>query len=180
MNDKFLVDYKMNTGKNFSKAGGFVRILKNHSLRYLFYGRITEYTHSKIILWICKIHLNRIKAKQGLEIDFSGKSIGKGLQLIHPFSITVNPSAKLGENVVLFKGCTIGSIRSGKRAGVPQIGNNVVICCNAFICGGISIGSNVLIAANSFVNFDVPDNSVVIGNPGVIKEKENPVEDYIK
>ena len=36
-----------------------------------------------------------------------------------------------------------------------------------------------MIAPNSFVNFDVPDHSIVIGNPGVIHRKENATEGYI-
>ncbi len=36
-----------------------------------------------------------------------------------------------------------------------------------------------MIAPNSFVNFDVPDHSVVIGNPGIIRKKENAVFGYI-
>lgn len=39
-------------------------------------------------------------------------------------------------------------------------------------CGGGKIGNRVLIAANSFVDFDVPDDSLVLGNPGVIKGKK--------
>lgn len=46
------------------------------------------------------------------------------------------------------------------------------------LCGGIHIGSNVLIAANSFVDFDVPDNSIVVGNPGTIHHKEEATKDY--
>jgi serine O-acetyltransferase len=47
------------------------------------------------------------------------------------------------------------------------------------ICGNVTIGNDVLIAAGAYVNFDVPDNSVVIGNPGVIHHKENPSKDYL-
>ena len=46
-------------------------------------------------------------------------------------------------------------------------------------CGGVRIGNDVLIAANSFVDFDVPDHSLVLGNPGVVKHKENATGDYI-
>lgn len=53
--------------------------------------------------------------------------------------------------------------KRGKRAGTPLIGNKVYIASGAVIVGKIKIGSNVLIAANSFVNFDVPDNSIVVG-----------------
>lgn len=85
----------------------------------------------------------------------------------------------LGENVSLFKGCTIGTVRSGKRQGSPIIGNKVVVGLNATIVGRCHIGNGVLIAANSFVDFDVPDNSLVFGNPGAIKHKENASADYL-
>lgn len=46
--------------------------------------------------------------------------------------------------------------------------------------GGVKIGNNVLIAPNAFVNFDVPDNSIVIGNPGkIIKRDSSPSAKYI-
>ena len=50
---------------------------------------------------------------------------------------------------------------------------------NSTIVGKIKIGNNVLIAPNSFVNVDVPDNSVVVGNPCKIIYKENATENYI-
>ena len=64
-------------------------------------------------------------------------------------------------------------VKSGKRQGVPTLKNHIYIGANASIVGGITIGNDVLIAANSFVDFDVPDNSLVIGNPCIIKHKEN-------
>ena len=91
-----------------------------------------------------------------------------GIRLIHPWNITVNDNAQLGKNVTLFKGSTIGVIEHGKKRGYPIIGNNVTVCANATICGNVKIGDNVLICAGAFVNFDVPDNSTVIGNPGTI------------
>lgn len=50
---------------------------------------------------------------------------------------------------------------------------------NSVIVGNVQIGDDVLIAPNSYVNFDVPDHSVVIGNPGIIHHKENATENYI-
>lgn len=42
------------------------------------------------------------------------------------------------------------------------------------------IGNDVLIAPGAFVNFDVPDNSIVIGNPGqIIPRDSSPTEKYI-
>lgn len=55
----------------------------------------------------------------------------------------------------------------------------MVVCSNAMVCGNITVGNDVLIAAGAYVNFDVPDDSVVIGNPGVIHHKENSVRYYL-
>ena len=67
----------------------------------------------------------------------------------------------------------------GKRAGAPVIGDFVWMGTNSVIVGGIKIGNDVLIAPGSFVNFDVPDNSLVIGNPGKIVPKDQPTKNYI-
>lgn len=46
--------------------------------------------------------------------------------------------------------------------------------------GWVKIGNNVMIAPGAFVNFDVPDNSIVIGNPGkIIPRDESPTKNYI-
>ena len=98
---------------------------------------------------------------------------------MHASGITINPKAIIGKNCVLFKNVTIGSVRSGKRKGVPRIGDNCVIAAGAFVCGGITIGDDVLIGANAFVDFNVPSHSLVIGNPGIIHHKDNATKDYI-
>ncbi|WP_425440669.1 hypothetical protein [Pontibacter mucosus] len=59
------------------------------------------------------------------------------------------------------------------------MGDNVWIGTGSVIVGNVRIGSNVLIAPNAFVNVDVPDNSLVVGNPCKILEKEAPCEGYI-
>ena len=115
--------------------------------------------------------------RRGIQIDFTDK-VGGGLVLAHAYGITVNSGTRIGENVMLFKGCTLGGVRTGRHAGVPTIGNRVVIGLNATVVGGVSIGNDVMIAPNSFVNFDVPPHSLVIGNPGVVHHKENPCRDY--
>lgn len=37
--------------------------------------------------------------------------------MIHPWAITVNANAIIGNNVTLFKGCAIGEIREGAKKG---------------------------------------------------------------
>lgn len=46
-----------------------------------------------------------------------------------------------------------------------KIGNDVYIGTNTTILPGVTIGNNVVIGACSIVTKDIPDNSVVAGNP---------------
>lgn len=160
--------------------GGVLRIFKNHTIRYLCLSRSLQQCNNEFLKLLIRYLLYREKEKYGIEIDFTSSKIGEGLQLVHAYNITVNKNAVIGRNAVMFKGSTIGSVRSGKRKGAPTIGDNVVIGCNAFVCGGIHVGNNVLISANAFVDFDIPDNSLVFGNPGVIKYKDNASMDYMR
>ena len=51
---------------------------------------------------------------------------------------------------------------------------------NSIVIGNVKIGNNVLIAPGAFVNFDVPENSIVIGNPGkIIPQESSPTKKYI-
>ena len=113
-------------------------------------------------------------------IDFSWRTeIGRGLYLGHAYNITIGPNVRIGEYCNLHKGATLGKTIRGERAGSPIIGNRVWIGINATVVGGITIGDDVLIAPGAYVNFDVPNHSVVIGNPGVIHHKDNATEGYI-
>ena len=49
-----------------------------------------------------------------------------------------------------------------------QLKHGCSIGANATILPGITIGENAMVAAGAVVISDVPDNAVVIGNPGVI------------
>lgn len=87
--------------------------------------------------------------------------------MYHTGLVIINDKAIIGNNVTLSPGVTISKTanKKGDGPGYLKIGNEVWIGTNAVI-----IGDNVLIAANCFVNRDVPSNSVVFGNPVIIKE----------
>lgn len=121
----------------------------------------------------------RCKIKYNVDIPAS-TSIGKGFLLEHIGGITINPDTVIGDNCAIYNGVTIGVEKRGIRKGVPRIGNCVWIGANAIIVGAISIGDNVLIAPGAFVNFDVPNDSIVIGNPGHIIPSNNATESYIQ
>lgn len=106
-------------------------------------------------------------------------SIGEGLYIGHLGRVIIHPDAKLGKNINIGTGVTIGMENRGKRKGAPIISDNCWIGTNAVIVGNVKIGSDVLIAPLTYVNFDVPAHSIVIGNPGRIIPKENATENYV-
>jgi len=91
----------------------------------------------------------------------------------------INARAKIGNNCNIAHGVTIGQTNRGEQKGTPTIENNVWIGTGSVIVGKISIGNNVLIAPLSYVNFDVPNNSLVVGNPAKIIRRDNATEGYI-
>jgi serine O-acetyltransferase len=105
--------------------------------------------------------------------------IGRGLYIGHYGRLIINPDAVLGDNINLSTGVVIGQQSRGERQGSPTLGSRVWIGANAVIVGRINIGDNVLIAPNSYVNFDVPSNSIVIGNPAKIISREDATVGYI-
>ena len=116
--------------------------------------------------------------KSKWHIELSEKVlIGPGLYLGHPYCITINPKTIIGKNCNIHKGATLGQENRGARKGAPTIGNKVWIGINA--TGNVVIGDDVLIAPNSYVNCNVPSHSIVLGNPCIIKHKENATDGYI-
>lgn len=152
--------------------------LRSPGFRYTFFMRKAALAKNPFSFWLYKIILRRYVFKYGFQIGVSTK-IKEGLYIGHFGSVIVSLDATIGKYCNLSPGVTIGQDNRGKRKGAPTIGDYVWIGTNAVIVGKIEIGSNVLIAPNSFVNFDVPSNSIVIGNPGKIISRDNPTEGFI-
>lgn len=146
--------------------------------KFHYYLRKVETEQNALLRLYYRFCFRRVKEKHGIEISYAVK-IGKGVYFGHPYNITVNDGAVIGENCNLHKGVLIGQENRGERKGAPTIGNCVWIGVNAAIVGKVNIGNDVLIAPNSFVNCDVPDHSVVFGNPCIIRHRDNATEGYI-
>ena len=159
--------------------GGFLKGLTIPGFRYSFLLRKAA-AHPKYSLkGICyRLLLRRYTYKYGFQIPVATR-IGKGLYLGHFGTVVINSKATIGQFCNIGHGVTIGQENRGIRKGSPTIRDQVWIGSNAVIVGKIEIGSNVLITPTTFVNFDVPENSIVIGNPARIIPRENPTQDYI-
>lgn len=110
----------------------------------------------------CKLLLRKYSRKTGFQLGLH--TCGFGIKFYHWGWCIINEKAKIGTNVTLYPGVTIGQAASG----VPVLGNNVFVGLGAKVFGGITIGDNVVIAPNAVVTKDFPSNAIVGGVPAKI------------
>ena len=103
--------YKICSQNNVIKI--ILDTLKSRTLQLIFVGRKVCGCKGKIQSQFWALLEKIISRKIACEIDFT--NIGKGIVLGHGYGITVASGSVLGENVTLFKGSTIGAVRSGKK-----------------------------------------------------------------
>lgn len=157
-------------------------VLINPGFRYMYIHRNCSYyknNNYKIRYGISRLLLNKYRIKYGYEIS-SQALIGKGFYIGHLGPIVINPETVIGNNVNVTNGVTIGQQNRGEKKGSPNIGNNVWVGANSIIVGKITVGDNVLIAPGAYVNFDIPNDSIVIGNPAIIKNSIEATNRYIQ
>ena len=117
--------------------------------------------------------LHRV-ATQRAAVDFAWNTdVGAGLALTHGWGMVVTPGARIGRNVTLFHGATLGRRdRIGadgvRLVGYPILEDEVWVGPHAIIVGGITIGRGSRIAGGAFITTDIPPYSVVSGNPATI------------
>lgn len=92
--------------------------------------------------------------------------IGPGLAIAHFGGIVVSERAVIGSNCNLSQQITIGVAGKGEKSGAPVIGDDVFVAPGAKVFGRIRVGHNVAIGANAVVYRDIPDNAVVVLDPG--------------
>jgi serine O-acetyltransferase len=112
--------------------------------------------------WTCNA---LIRMAWGIELP-RGAKIGPGLYIGHFGGITISAAAVIGRDCNLSHGITIGVSGHGEHCGVPTIGDEVFIAPGARLFGRITVGNNVKIGANAVIHKDVPNNAVVVLDPG--------------
>jgi serine O-acetyltransferase len=101
----------------------------------------------------------------GIEIHPAAE-IGKGLFIDHGMGVVIGETAKVGDDVTVYQGVTLGGtgFATGKRH--PTVEDHVTIGSGAKLLGPIVVGHGAKIGANTVVIHDVPPNATVVGIPG--------------
>jgi putative colanic acid biosynthesis acetyltransferase WcaB len=138
-----LLGYRTTRGLRLSPRAG---------LRML--GRASDVLYRIVALWLL-----------GVEIPWMTE-IGPRLSLPHPQGIIVNAYSRIGADVVIRHGVTIGARRGAFDC--PTLLDGVDVGAAACLVGDITIGSAARIGAGAVVVKDVPPGGSAYGNPAVV------------
>lgn len=108
--------------------------------------------------------------KTGIDIH-PGATIGRSLRIDHGSGVVIGETAKIGDNVQIYQGVTLGALKVEKNLSQkkrhPTIEDNVVIYANATILGGGTvIGHDSVIGGNVWITESVPAHSNVMYQSG--------------
>lgn len=103
----------------------------------------------------------------GVDIAYQAE-IGPGLVLRHAMMVVIGRGCRVGRDVTIFQGVTLGNRMSGSASrpdGSPVIGDGVTLGAGAKVLGPVEIGAASAIGANSVVTTSIPASSVAAGAP---------------
>lgn len=92
--------------------------------------------------------------------------VGKGFFIDHGMGVVIGETAKIGDNVTLFQGVTLGGV-SMDRGTIrhPQLGDDVVVGAGAKVLGAITLANGARVGANAVVVKSVEEGVTVVGIP---------------
>lgn len=119
--------------------------------------------------------LRKIKGRETpsiSELRLCGAIIGDNCHIYGSVDSGHEFLVSMGNNVTLASGCRLlthdGSTKKivgYSKVGRIDIGNDVFIGAASIVLPNVRIGNKVIVGAGSIVTKDIPDNSVVVGNP---------------
>ncbi|WP_052254928.1 serine O-acetyltransferase [Salinicoccus sp. YB14-2] len=106
----------------------------------------------------------------GIEIH-PGAQVGRRLFIDHGMGVVIGETCRIGNNVTIYQGVTLGGTGKEETKRHPDLDDNVLVAAGAKVLGNIRIGENSKIGANSVVLINVPKDSTVVGIPArVVKQ----------
>lgn len=121
----------------------------------------------KVLSVVYRVLYKLVQIVTGIELPCE-VPVGRGFVIEHAGGIVVSGFARFGEHCRIRNGVVVGLARVDEPC-APQVGDHVDIGAGAKLLGNIRIGNHVRIGANAVVLCDVPDHSIAVGIPAVVK-----------
>lgn len=128
---------------------------------YRFYSALHRAGHVRL----AQLAYLRAKRRYGCDLHPAAE-IGPGLRIAHAQDIVVGPEVRVGSEVMIFNGVTLGN-KLGRTAwlGMPRVGDAAVLGTGAKILGAVEVGARSRVGANAVVLTDVPPDATAVGAP---------------
>lgn len=177
---------KMITGARYRAMSAELVALRKKTRRTLHKLNVTEYysdTFQQVINELCPNAASNLHLEPPFHCDY-GDLIYAGKHVFINFDCVIldGGTVTIGDNTMIAPGVHIYAAghpvnimdRKTWEVSLPVvIGRDCWIGGRSTILGGVTIGERVVVGAGSVVNRDVPDDSLVVGNPARVVKKLN-------
>jgi serine O-acetyltransferase len=158
--------------KHFFFDSGYVAVVCYRLGRYFLLKKFAPF--NKGIPFISIILTRFGIALCGCEINYYAE-IDEGFCLAHSPGVVIGARVKIGKNVTIYSGVTLGAkvkvtdpCKKKESNRFPTIGDDVTIYTGAKVLGSIVVGKGAVIGANSVLLSSVPAGRTAVGIPARI------------
>ena len=167
MYDNFRKDLRifLNTPKSRTLLAKLRRLNQYPGMKMVLMHRLINETPKYLFMLkvILKFVYRRMMFKYGIYLPLD-LTFGNNLRIFHWGGVIINPNAKIGNNVTIMQGVTIGN--NMKNSKCPVISDNVFIGAGAKVIGDVFVAKGVRIGANAVVTKSIyQENITVVGIP---------------
>lgn len=155
-------------------------ILSYPGLKAITIQRLAHVLYLEKVPLIPRMMTEYAHTQTGIDIH-PGAEIGKGVFIDHGTGVVVGETARIGDNVRIYQGVTLGAVHFPKDAcGLlikgnrrhPTIGNNVTIYSGASVLGDIVIGDDSVIGGNVWLTESLPAGTKITATPPDLRRKQ--------
>ncbi len=118
----------------------------------------------------------------GIEIHPAAQ-IGRRFFIDHGMGVVIGETAKIGDDVTLYHGVTLGGVSLGQGKRHPTLEDGVIVGAGAKVLGPFTVGKNAKIGSNAVVVKEVPAEATMVGSaarminaPAEIESESTPVQ----
>ena len=143
----------------------------------LIYHRLAHWLFGHKLNFLARLLSQWSRFWTGIEIH-PGATIGRRLVIDHGMGIVIGETARIGDDVLLYQGVTLGGTGKDQGKRHPTIGNHVMIGSGAKVLGPFAVGDYARIAANAVVLSEVPPEATAVGVPARVVRISGERVDY--
>lgn len=139
-------------------------LLTYPGLHAIWFHRVSHFLWTREVKLLARLLSHVARFLTGIEIH-PGATIGRRFFIDHGGGVVIGETADIGDDVLLFQGCTLGGTSNEPVKRHPTLQDHVVVGAGAILLGPITIGEHSQVGAGSVVLEDYDPHSTIVGVP---------------